>query len=255
MTTPAPPPVVRGNGAQPLYVQLSTTLQEMIRSGALSPGDQLPSEAQLSERYGVSRHVVRQALQRLVTEGRVTAHKGSGYFVNRPRVRRALPTLTSFTTAMAKTGARVTTRVVRQAVSNVSPEHAERLCAPGDDRAVSLVRVGSLDGEPSTVLRGWYPMRFAESLLSEDLTDRSVYGLLRQSYGVEPRNAASVLSIGFAVHEESGLLGIPDGAALLQLESWTWGRDGEVVELSVGSYRADRFEFSIEQRYPEGEPR
>jgi len=245
--------LIRGNGARSLYVQLSAALQDIIRSGAIAPGDQLPSEAQLAEQYGVSRHVVRQALQRLVAEGRVNAHKGSGYFVNRPRVRRALPTLTSFTTAMAMTGAHVTTRVVRQAVADVSPEVAALLCPPGDDRTVSLVRVGSLDGEPSTVLRGWYPMRYADLLLREDLTNRSVYGLLKERYRVEPREASSVLSIGFAGYEESSLLGVQEGAALLQLESWTWGRDGQVLELSIGSYRADRFEFSVDQRYPEGE--
>lgn len=253
MSTTTNAPVVRGNGARPLYVQLSTRLQELIRSGVFAPGDQLPSEAQLCEEHGVSRHVVRQALQRLVVEGRVTAHKGSGYFVNRQRVRRALPTLTSFTTAMAKTGARVTTRVVRQAVGNVAPEPLDRLYEPGDERTVCLVRVGILDGEPATVLRGWYPMRYADALLVEDLTDTSVYSLLKARFGVEPRNAASVLSIGFAGHEESELLGIPEGAALLQLTSWTWGRDGQAVELSLGSYRADRFEFSVEQRYPESE--
>lgn len=245
-------PITRGQGTRPLYVQLATALQDIIRTGTLPAGAQLPSEAQLSQRYGVSRHVVRQALQRLVNEGKITAHKGSGYFVNRQRVRRALPTLTSFTTAMSKTGSQVSTRVLRQVVAEVGVEQADRLCPAGDARAVSLVRVGSLDGEPCTILRGWYPMRFADSLLGENLTDRSVYGLLEERYGVRPREAASVLSIGFATLEESRLLEIPEGAALLQFESWTWGVDGEVVEFSVGSYRADRFEFSIEQRYPEG---
>lgn len=245
--------MVRGNGTRPLYVQLSTTLQDIIASGRLSAGEQLPSEAQLAEQYRVSRHVVRQALQRLVVEGRVTVHKGSGYFVNRPRVRRPLPTLTSFTTAMAKTGAHVTTRVVRQAVDQVTGQRADRLCMPGEDTAVALVRVGSLDGEACTVLRGWYPMRHAGVLLSQDLTERSVYGVLKERDGVEPGYAESVLSIGFVNQEESELLAVPEGTALLQLESWTWARDGAVVEFSVGSYRADRFEFSIDRRYPEGE--
>jgi GntR family transcriptional regulator len=248
----AEPPLVRGGGAPPLHLQLCYALQRRIAAGELAPGDQLPSEAQLAEGYGVSRHVVRQALQRLIAEGRVVAHKGSGYYVNRPRVRRQLPTLTSFTTAMARTGATVRTRIVRQAVVDMPPEQAERLCPPGDSRAVFVQRVGYLDGEPTTVLRGWYPMRYAEALLGEDLTDRSIYALLKDRYGVEPRNAESLLWVAFAGAEEAPLLAVPVGAALLTLESWTWDHEDQVTELSVSSYRSDRFEFSIEQRYPEG---
>ena len=51
-------------------------------SRAISVGDKLPSENEISERYGVSRPVVREALLRLRADGLVTAHQGLGTFVS-----------------------------------------------------------------------------------------------------------------------------------------------------------------------------
>lgn len=58
-----------------------TGLKEEIRSGDLPPGAKLPSEAALVESYGVSRTVVREAVQRLQAEGLVETFQGRGSYV------------------------------------------------------------------------------------------------------------------------------------------------------------------------------
>lgn len=57
-------------------------LNEEIRSQRLKPGDKLPSEKQLCERFSVSRSVVREAVSQLKSEGIVNAQQGRGVFVN-----------------------------------------------------------------------------------------------------------------------------------------------------------------------------
>jgi GntR family transcriptional repressor for pyruvate dehydrogenase complex len=64
--------------------RLVGALREDIAGGSLRPGAQLPTEGQLSERYGVSRTVVREAITRLAADGLVTARQGAGVFVNEP---------------------------------------------------------------------------------------------------------------------------------------------------------------------------
>jgi len=61
--------------------ELAQRLLAAIREGALSPGDKLPTEKQLSERHGVSRAVVREAIARLKSEGYVASRQGAGAFV------------------------------------------------------------------------------------------------------------------------------------------------------------------------------
>ena len=66
---------------EPAYAQLVNILRQSMAAGILRPGDQLPSEAQLCERYGVSPMTVRRAINMLVDQGVVIAEQGRGTFV------------------------------------------------------------------------------------------------------------------------------------------------------------------------------
>jgi len=72
-------PIERPRLSDGVYGQL---LQE-IMAGGFSAGDRLPTENQLAQRFSVSRPVVREALQRLQTDGVVVARQGSGTYVQR----------------------------------------------------------------------------------------------------------------------------------------------------------------------------
>jgi GntR family transcriptional regulator len=70
----------------PLYYQLQELLHQQIASGRFKVGDALPSEGALCRLFGVSRIVVRQALQVLVDDGEVVRMQGKGTFVSEPKV-------------------------------------------------------------------------------------------------------------------------------------------------------------------------
>jgi len=77
--------VAKGNDQKTtLYVHLLTELRQQIFDGRLPEGSRLPSEAELSDTYDVSRGTVRQALGILTNEGLIERVKGSGSYV-RPR--------------------------------------------------------------------------------------------------------------------------------------------------------------------------
>lgn len=65
----------------PLYYQLKKLLQNQIENGELRPGDKVLTEAELCERYDISRTPVRQALLELVSEGMLIRKAGRGTFV------------------------------------------------------------------------------------------------------------------------------------------------------------------------------
>jgi DNA-binding GntR family transcriptional regulator len=68
-------------GEDALYQQLASLLRDQITSGALHPGDWLPSESRLEQEHGVSRGTVRAALKLLAQEGMVATRSGRGTFV------------------------------------------------------------------------------------------------------------------------------------------------------------------------------
>lgn len=71
-------PVERGRALPDQIVQ---ALRDAIASGALGPGERLPTEKELCETYGVSRPVIREAIGRLKHDGLITSRQGSGAFV------------------------------------------------------------------------------------------------------------------------------------------------------------------------------
>jgi GntR family transcriptional regulator len=66
------------NRRTPLYLRLARALEDAIRSGAFPVGSLLPTELDLSQRHGVSRQTVRQAIGELRRKGLLSARKGVG---------------------------------------------------------------------------------------------------------------------------------------------------------------------------------
>lgn len=69
--------------------EIARSLSDKIGSGALAPGDRLPTEAALAESFGVSRNVVREAIARLKYDGLIETRQGSGAFVASERSSRS----------------------------------------------------------------------------------------------------------------------------------------------------------------------
>jgi GntR family transcriptional regulator, transcriptional repressor for pyruvate dehydrogenase complex len=64
-----------------LYEQIVQQIEDSILKGSLKPGDQLPAERELAQRFGVSRTAVREAVKALREKGLVEAYSGRGTFI------------------------------------------------------------------------------------------------------------------------------------------------------------------------------
>ncbi len=63
-----------------IWTSIAEALTADIGAGRYGPGDKLPTEAELSVRFGVNRHTVRRALAALADDGLVHSRRGSGVF-------------------------------------------------------------------------------------------------------------------------------------------------------------------------------
>jgi GntR family transcriptional regulator len=83
-------------GPIPLHHQVFRDLQSALDAGEWRPGDRMPTERELAERYGCSLITVRHALGELVREGRIERTRGRGTFVLQPRIDRDIAGTMSF---------------------------------------------------------------------------------------------------------------------------------------------------------------
>ena len=75
----------RRSGRPSLSSQVAETIREQIEAGYYAPGDKLPTEPALIDKFGFSRTVVREAIAALRADGLVESRQGSGVFVIGPR--------------------------------------------------------------------------------------------------------------------------------------------------------------------------
>jgi len=78
------------NNQSPKYMQLKEEILSWIAGGQFRPGDKLPSENELAERFSLSRQTVRQSIGELVQEGWLVREQGKGTFVGRQTSERRL---------------------------------------------------------------------------------------------------------------------------------------------------------------------
>jgi GntR family transcriptional regulator len=159
-------PIDRDDDAPP-FRQIAGHLREVIGRGDLGPGDQLPSESQLIEHYGVARMTVRQALGELRAEGLVVSEHGRGVFVrSRPKVRRL--TGDRFARRHREAGkaaflaetegqGRGTVDQIEVGKATPSPRVRELLHLTGRSRVVTRSRRYLIDGQPVEMAVSYLP--------------------------------------------------------------------------------------------------
>ena len=131
---------------QSRYREIEGYLRTLVEGAR--PGDPLPSEAELCERFSVSRMTVRQALSELTNDGLVERRRGQGTFVAHRPVHRRPGVFLSFTEEMHRRGAQATSRLLSAGLDDPRRPEAEDLgLAPGS-QVVRVARVRLADGVP-----------------------------------------------------------------------------------------------------------
>jgi GntR family transcriptional regulator len=158
---------------RPPYRQIADHLRAAIDGGVLRAGDRLPSEAKLTQHYGVARMTVRQAIQELRTEGRVVAEHGRGVFVRQPAPVRRLASdrflrrhreagRAAFLVETAKTGADPQVDQIEVSTARAPDDVRERLRLTEDEDVVVRSRRYLADGRPMEVAVSFLPLSLVE---------------------------------------------------------------------------------------------
>lgn len=133
---------------EPAYAQLVNILRNSMSSGILRPSDQLPSEAQLCERYGVSPMTVRRAINILVDQGFVVTEQGKGTFVKPIAMGSASFQLQELQDLLMDTE-NTTVKVLEVRIVKATERTARKLMIEPSQKAVYIRRVLLSDKTPA----------------------------------------------------------------------------------------------------------
>lgn len=229
----------RLKSTRPRRHQLEEILEGLIAASV--PGDPLPSERELADRYGVARMTARQAIEALASKGLVYRLQGSGTFVAEAKFVQP-ETLTSFSEDMRARQMNPGSTVLRQELMFAADVVAGRLrLAPGSP-VVYIQRLRTADGAPMALEAAYLPARRFPGLHTADLEGTSLYRLLQQRWGVRIRSADQWVAPVALDSEEAELLGVDRRQPAFRFQRCTYDAAGIPIEYVISLYRGDRYE-------------
>lgn len=246
---------------EPIYRRIAAELRDAIHRGDYAPGDQLPTELELTQRHHVSRPTVRQALSLLTSEGLIETATSRGTRV-RARVpltltatryergHRAVSANDAFRAELEEQG-RKPGQTFEMRIVPAKPEVAERLrVEPGS--LVVLRRLNlTVDGAPLAIQESYYPHSIAEGteIMSTSDVTRGVIRVLAE-LGHEEKSHTDEIMTRPPTPDEVRTLDLETGTPVLDLIRTAYDQDRTPVRLTWSTYAG----HSIRLRYDLGEP-
>lgn len=222
----------------PLADRLRNALAAALESGALQPGEALPSEREMAQRLEISRSTLRQSLKDLAQMGLVATRPGAGTVVL-GRIPKALTRLSGFTEDMRLRGMLAETEVLECAIAEVSPESAFRTGLPLGTPVMTLVRLRKAGGEALSYERAVVPV----SAVGEDYDGTGSLYERMDERNARPRRILQTLQATEASQQIAGPLGIRAGGAVLEIAQVGYDAAGNAVEDAISWYRGDRYKY------------
>lgn len=233
------------NSAVPYYHQIKESLKAMIASGALKPGDMLPSELSLSETLEISRLVVHRAYRELVTEGLLIRKRAKGTFISPPIKRdyNVAGPLSSTSEQLLKMGLEPANTILVQELVPADETVSSGLLLPLGTSAIHLRNLRFASQLPFAIEDTYLSYERFPDLLKVDLNNQSLYAILERDYDAHPQEALDLLSVGAATSEEAALLGIHKEAPVMRVERKSTDKHGVPVEFTRSVFHAERIQF------------
>lgn len=232
----------------PLWVQLRDSLLRQIAEGGLPPHSKLPSEAELCSEFGVSRTVVREALNQLVVNGRVYKIQGKGSFVADTRgVQDFVGANMSFSRDFVGRDEVLLRIVLSQKLRQPTEREAEALMLMPGESIIEFNRLILVDDIPRIVVDTRLRAKSVPGFEDLHMHDKSLYETLSEHYGLMIRNSERWLEAVAVTGGTAALLRVPEGAPVLRIESISRGADNRPIEHYTAFYRTDqaRLHFQI----------
>lgn len=228
-----------------IWKQIETTLLSEIATGAIAPGERLPSEGALAERFNVNRHTVRRALAELSAQDFVQIENGRGAFVTEKALSYKIDKRMRSLESMLRSGHDMVVKVLKSARIEAEPEVARALAiAPGADVWI-LDSLSTIDKKPAISARHSFPADRFPDLLERYRKARSISATLK-TYGVESTRKSMVVSAKLAEPDDLKLLKLEWPAPVLSTESLYVDQDGKPVDHGVARYAGDRMELQFD---------
>ncbi|WP_046270413.1 phosphonate metabolism transcriptional regulator PhnF [Pseudomonas syringae] len=226
--------------SEPMYLELAETLRDELAT--YLPGDYLPAEFQLAERFSVNRHTIRRAVDELVREGSVLRRQGKGTQVLERPLIYPMQADSAYSKSLSAQGIGVEAVLLVRRECLASQEDALHLGLEEHAPLIELQTLRKLDGQAMSLICHRYSARYSELLAEYQSGSVRQYLAERE---LPLSRAQSLIGARLPSRGEAGLLLMPRHMPALTVLTVSCDRSGQPVELSRSVSRSDRFQYQV----------
>lgn len=236
------------NAPTPLYEQLKIILAEQIKSGKLETDQQIPSERELCEKYGVSRITVRQAITSAVNDGWLYRTQGRGTFVASPKIEQPLKSVNNFQQTLVRQGLIASTRLLKaeSVSSNFFLSHLLNISLM--QPVINIQLVGQGNDVPVVYYDSFFASDTGQIMINEAQSASqkeipfSTLDLYGESAGIIPTHVEQTFEAIVSDDYVSSILEIPANSPILLVTSIVYDNE-RPIEFKSAYYRGDKYKF------------
>ncbi|MDO5648289.1 phosphonate metabolism transcriptional regulator PhnF [Paracoccus sp. (in: a-proteobacteria)] len=227
----------------PLWQSIAAALRDDLAAGHYRPGDKLPTESELSARFGVNRHTVRRALSDLADAGLVHARRGAGVFVTAQPTDYPLGRRVRLSQNLAASGRTASRRFTRLETLPADGAESAALCLPLGDPVHVVEGVSFADGQPMALFRSVFPGRL--DVLAAVQETGSITAALAACGVADYTRASTRITAKLASPVQAVALHLSPGAPLLRSVAVNVDAGGAPVEYGRTWFAGDRVSLTL----------
>lgn len=231
--------------ALPLYLQIAHELRQNIQDAVFQIGDRLPTETELSQRFGVNRHTLRRAMEILRREGIVGVERGRGTFVVAAPITVPLGKRVRYNEALRTQSLNPQWEHLNVVELNADAKVAKHLQLAVGEPVVLWERLSLVDNIPISFSSSYFPSAPFPGLSQHCHTYHSVSQLFQAEYGCDHIRQTTRLSVRTARPQDVQRLRMPATTPILLSKSINLNQDQRVIEYGLTRFRGDRMELVI----------
>jgi GntR family transcriptional regulator len=233
--------VLDSNSFVPYYEQIVDQVRSLIKKNKLKQGQTFCSEGDIAQLLGVSKMPVRQAFQKLRSEGLLVIAKGKRPIIGSGRVPWNFQQLRGFSEEMRRRGLVPSAKLLSMKLIEPELEVAQALKLSPEERVYCATRLRLVNGDPVAVVTSYLPARIFTGIDHQDLEKQSLYHIFEHSYKRKLHSAEEVIGASVAGEEEAGVLEASIGIPILVIKETSYGTQDIAIEYSVSLLRGDRY--------------
>ncbi len=229
----------------PFYAQIVDHVRSLVKNNKLKEGQMFCSEGDLARVLRISKMPVRQAFQKLRSEGLLMIAKGKRPVIGSGRVLWNFQQLRGFSEEMRRRGLVPSAQLLSLSLQEPELEVAQALKLTPVEQVYSVRRLRFVNSEPVAVVTSFLPARIFSGIDKQDLEKRSLYEIFERTYNRKVHWAEEVIGAITANPSDAKILQAEQGNPLLLIKETTYDSQNIPIEYSVSLLRGDRYTASV----------